>query len=228
MSSAKNYPASESASACGDTISDQQVIDHLEQRPDFFRYHPEAIAKLELPHQTGSAISLVERQVAVLRDRSVQTRRKLRELIDIAKDNDQLIESTQQLVIALLKADCINVLCTATTSQFSSRFGVEFTAVLFLCNSTSPLRDQVDASVQREFSEAETVIGKLLDPRQTLCGALREKEAAFVFGAAAKVGSAAIATRQIDSDTRLLLAVANAESSHYGSQTGTLFIDHIA
>ena len=83
-------------------IDDQTVLDYLRNRPDFFRAHPALLAELDLPHASGGAVSLIERQVAILRERSISSRHKLGELIEIAKDNDKLFEQTRELVLQLI------------------------------------------------------------------------------------------------------------------------------
>ena len=72
---------------------DEAVGRYLEQTPDYFLRHPELLAALALPHpEAGRAVSLVERQVRVLRDRNEQSTHQLQELITFARDNDQLGE----------------------------------------------------------------------------------------------------------------------------------------
>lgn len=212
----------------GQAIDDAMVLEHLKHRPDFFRQYPEAIANLSLPHNSGSAVSLVERQVAVLRERSIQTRRKLSQLIDIAKDNDQLFDRTQQLVIALLKARSVEQLCCEVISQFGERFGVEKTSVLFLLDENDPLADSLQPEHRRARAEALHAIGHLLESGSTFCGLLRSGEAECLFGQADGTASAAIASRTLPGGATLLLSVANSAADHYSQQTGTLFIDHIA
>ena len=70
------------------TISHEDVEAFLKDHPDFFMSRDKLLAELNLPHQSGVAISLVERQVSILRERSADQRRRLSELLDIAREND--------------------------------------------------------------------------------------------------------------------------------------------
>lgn len=228
MSRSRIQPGKQAAASAPGGISDQQVLDFLKLRPDFFRQHPEAIANLSLPHNSGSAVSLVERQVAVLRERGIQARRKLSELIDIAKDNDQLFEYTQELVITLLKAADPDTLYSETVRQFSSRFDVEQTAIICIGKEGTGAPEGLDAAWQRDAEQAGAAIGHLLENKQSFCGLLRDDEASFIFGNADTVGSAAVAWRPIPGGTRLLIAVANSDQHHYSEKTGTLFLDYVA
>ena len=48
-------------------LSDDAVCDYLEAHPDFFEQHKSLLNTMQLPHASGGTISLVERQVSVLR-----------------------------------------------------------------------------------------------------------------------------------------------------------------
>ena len=51
-------------------MQDEQVIEFLKQHPDFLQKHPEALDHLVLHHEAGEgAVSLMERQIKVLRER---------------------------------------------------------------------------------------------------------------------------------------------------------------
>lgn len=48
---------------------EESIAGYLQRNPDFFERHQAVLARLRLPHQRGgSTISLVERQIEVLRD----------------------------------------------------------------------------------------------------------------------------------------------------------------
>ena len=59
--------------------SDQSVLDFLRQSPDFFLRHPSALSELSLPHESGEAVSLIERQIDILRERNVTMRKRMNE-----------------------------------------------------------------------------------------------------------------------------------------------------
>ena len=50
------------------------VADYLSNNKDFFSRYPELLHFLDFPHESGSATSLVERQVAILRERNIDLR----------------------------------------------------------------------------------------------------------------------------------------------------------
>ena len=58
------------------TIREDQVVGYLRRNPDFFARHDDLLAEISLPHDSGSAISLLERQVNILRERAEQKQGK--------------------------------------------------------------------------------------------------------------------------------------------------------
>jgi len=87
-----------------DTVSDEVVKSYLESNPDFFERHGELLSSLRLPHVAGGTVSLVERQVSVLRQKDLKLERKLKELLGVARTNDLLGDKIHKLAIALLGA----------------------------------------------------------------------------------------------------------------------------
>ena len=71
-------------------LSEQAVHDYLAAHPDFFERHSTLLSSLHLPHASGGAVSLVERQVSVLRQKELKLQRQLRELLNVARENDTL------------------------------------------------------------------------------------------------------------------------------------------
>ena len=61
-------------------IDEDAVIAYLRSDPDFFVRQPALLSELNLPHASGRAVSLVEHQVAILRERNVDIRRRMHTL----------------------------------------------------------------------------------------------------------------------------------------------------
>lgn len=71
--------------------------------PDYFDEHPEVLAQLRLAHpQKGKTVSLIERQIEVLRDKLAALEGKLADLIRIGQDNERIAERLYRLTGELL------------------------------------------------------------------------------------------------------------------------------
>ena len=112
----------------GPIIDDDAVVAYLESEREFFERHPEVISKLELPHESGSATSLVERQVSLLRERNIDLRKRLNELVDNAGVNDDVFLKTRTLTLALMDTVDLQsldqVLATRLIEGFDANHGL--------------------------------------------------------------------------------------------------------
>ena len=89
---------------------EKAVADYLRDNPDFFQNNTSLLATLQIPHGCGSAVSLVEHQVRVLRDQNRQLKRKLMDLVHVARDNNRLNERMHQLTLGLASSGTLEAL----------------------------------------------------------------------------------------------------------------------
>ena len=108
-----------------DTISEQAVAAFLVDNPDFFERHRTLLGTLQLPHATGGTVSLVERQVSMLRQKELKAQRRLKELIAVARDNDVLFAKIHRLSIRLLAARDLRSSIVAVEEAMRSGFGAD-------------------------------------------------------------------------------------------------------
>ena len=202
----------------------EQVAQFLREHPDFFAGRPELLADLRIPHERGEAVSLVERQVAVLRERNVELRERLDGLVSVARDNDVLFGRTRALVLALLEARTVASLAQSVIRSLVEDFAMS-AATLTLVDVGS---DGVVPGVQwLSADDIEARLGGLLRAGRIVCGVLRPEETAFLFGAdAGNVGSAAIVPLAHHGSLGLL-AIGARDPQHFRSGMDTLFVGHI-
>jgi uncharacterized protein YigA (DUF484 family) len=207
-----------------DPLEPEQVAAYLQQNPDFFVAHPDLLADLYLPHESGPAVSLVERQVSVLRERNMDMRHRLSKLLDNARDNDRLFDKTKRLVLTLLEGQELADIIDALHYCFDREFNIHFTSLLLFGNV-----DKIPGSQARvvNMAEARDNLGTLLKNNRAMCGTLGERELAFIFGKhAADIGS--VATVPLIHGTAFgLLAIGNRDPQYYRSSMGTLFLGYI-
>ena len=84
--------------------TDLEIISLIRENTDILQRHPELLTVLEVPHETGKAVSLIERQVSVLREKNQVQDDRLRELMDVARDNERLAKSRHGLALNLLNS----------------------------------------------------------------------------------------------------------------------------
>ncbi len=83
-------------------ITRDNVACYLRTHSDFFTHHVDLIETLSIPHETGVAVSLVERQVELLRNKNRELDQKLHQLIKVAKDNEKVSHRLHAITLGLV------------------------------------------------------------------------------------------------------------------------------
>jgi uncharacterized protein YigA (DUF484 family) len=150
---------------------------------------------MRIPHGTGAAVSLVERQVATLRQNNLQLERKLRDLVDVARSNDQLAEKVHDLATRLLAAGSRVQAVGVAEELLRSSFNADHT-VLVLFDYSSPDEFGEESRFLRLVDRSGLAIAPFktfLERGTPRCGKIRDSQRAFLFGPdAEEIGSAAL------------------------------------
>ncbi len=176
-------------------LSEQSIHDYLAAHPDFFERHSTLLSSLILPHASGGAVSLVERQVAVLRQKDLKLERQLKELIEVARANDLLGAKIHELTMQLLDASDLDRTIVVIEEAMRSGFDADH-AVLVLFGDPEAF-DDINAG---RFFRAVKKDDPALKPFSTFlggtsarCGKIRDSQREFLFhGDADEIGSAAL------------------------------------
>lgn len=219
---AANKGKVEAAPAAIDGLDDDTVREYLKNNGDFLQRNPDLLDHLHVSHASGSAVSLVEKQVSVLRERNMDLRHRLNSLTANARDNDRLYERTRILVLKLLEADSPASLCSTFMDSMAGDFDVEHASIILFGD-----QDSQDACRVESAESAKIEIGALLKGSKAVCGALRKEELNYLFPDAGEVGSAAL-TPLGNGPELGLIAVGSSDAGRYNSNMGTLFLAHIA
>ncbi len=204
-------------------LTEEQVVAYLRKHLDFFTRQKELLTELDLPHNSGKAVSLVERQVIILRERNIEMRQRLSSLLDNARDNDRLFDKTKRLVLALLECHDLGDLVDALYYSFDKEFNVHYTRLILFGHNIPPSAARVES-----ISSARNHIGKRLKSAHAVSGGIDVKETEFLFDDDARnVGSAAIAVLSHGNPLGVL-AIGNQDPAYYRSSMGTLFLAYIA
>lgn len=176
--------------------TEQAVHDYLEDHPDFFERHASLLSQLRLPHATGAgAVSLVERQVSVLRQKDLKLERQLKELLAVARENDLLAAKIHRLSTELLSAaslaDTVGVIEEAMRAGFNADH-----AVLVLFADPASVTDVDGGRFFRALKRDDGSLkpfGTFLASSAPRCGNARDAQLEFLFhGDADEIGSVAL------------------------------------
>lgn len=207
-----------------DTATEAGIAEWLAGHPDFFERQPELLEALSVPHLLPPGVaSLIERQVLLLRARETATRRKLAQLIEIARANDRLAARMHAFALGIVGMATLEDLLAAITGLMRDEFGADAVA-LRLCarprDGTGGDERFVPPALWSEYAQA-------LDGPRPACGPLPPALAGRLFDAASGIASCALLPlRGCGWDG--LLAIGARDADRYGAGLGTLFLQRIA
>lgn len=162
-------------------LTADMVADFLHRHPDFFDKHLELLAQLQVPHASGEAVSLVQRQVALLREQNEQGRNRLRELIEIARRNEELATRMHLLALRLMDSAEPKDIFATLYENLRRNFNAERVAVRLFAEPAF-----VDSSPGEEFagSQAKEIVlfRSIIEKRKPLSGKLKRQQQVFLFG----------------------------------------------
>ncbi len=222
-----------------DSIDDTAVVKYLRTHPDFFASHTRLLIELNLPHETGKATSLIERQVAVLRHHNHQHREQLQELIQIAKENEQLIQRLQQLTLNLLDTDQLPEIIDLLRSTLQSDFHAD-AATLHFTNLHAhqlpgiSIDDFIRVFTHGGDSETPQDLGKIIKGKKPACGKFNPQILEQLFPDEGKhISTAALIPLSLknpslpDSDARGILAIGSHDERRFNAEMGTVYLQYM-
>ena len=198
-------------------LSEQAVHDYLAAHPDFFERHARLLSSLQLPHASGGAVSLVERQVSMLRQKEIKLERQLKELIQVARENDVLAAKIHRLTLQLLTTDDLGGTVAVVEEALRSGFDAD-QSVLVLFGEPEAFEDVDGGRFFRVVMRDDEALGPFatfLNGSGARCGRIRDSQRSFLFqNDADDIGSAALVPLGEGAEIGFL-AVGSVDSDHF-------------
>jgi hypothetical protein len=202
-------------------ITPEQIGEFLKLNPDYFVGHPELLAEITVPNPySGQAISLGERQVLALRDKSRGLEVKLREFIQFAEENDAIGDKLHKLSLSLMRAKTLEAVFQSFYLELSESFSVPHTVVRIWSGGVPDMP---------EFSPVSTDIQLLVESlRQPQCDSEVPDEVRAWFGeAGAHQKSFALAPLR-EGEITGLVVLASEDAKRFFPEMGTLYLSWLA
>ena len=109
--------------------SDKAVLEYLDKHPDLLLRNPELLSKLQVPHLSGmGSVSLIERQVRVLRDKNQQLEKQINDLTETAQRNELLSDKMHRYSIGLMQSDTVRELLETSLQSLKGMLDIDAVA----------------------------------------------------------------------------------------------------
>lgn len=212
-------------------LDDSRIREYLEAHPNFFQRNSELLLTLKLPHASGKAISLVERQVELLRRRLQESEHRLTGLVDVARDNEHLFEKTRTLTLAVLDAQSLDELSQALEEGFRKDFQTDAGGLILLTDAAGA--DSGGNTRTMSLEELQRDLPRFAELRGTTGGALSEAEIDALFPLHdRRILSAMVApVFPVGADEEAppcaLLTLGSNDRDYFHDRLGTSFLEYI-
>jgi len=212
-----------------DKATEHDIVQYLRDNPNFFENHQDLLADMVLSHNTGSAVSLIERQVTILREQKEDARAKLHTLINVADKNEQLSRRFNALILALLDTQSFGHVIEFVQQRLVKDFDAHRVAIRVLKGTTATTNDVPD---ETSWDDSHlNLFGKVIENRLPVCGRLPIDQLELLFGDGyEKIRSAALIPliKDDNSDCLGLLAIGSTDKDRFRADMGTLFLSHLS
>ncbi|MEA3640934.1 MAG: DUF484 family protein [Lamprobacter sp.] len=198
-------------------VREETVAAWLMQHPDFLLRHPDVLAKLNVPHGSAGATSLIERQVAVLREQLAHERGRLNFLVARARDYEALLMRLHELTLRLILAPDLTHACNALEQALREHFRADAVAVkLFPVDANERAADPL----VRSFVD-------FIDRDRCLCGPFASEQSGGLFGELpVEIHSAALIPIRAHEQTGVL-AIGSADPKRFAPDMGTDLLERL-
>lgn len=195
-------------------LDEAQIVDWLAQRPDFFQRHPDCLSALDLPVDSGPAISLHQYQVRVLREEKLQLNQKLAVLVKNVKTNHKIQSDLLALAGNMIGLANTGADQAAFLEMIKQHFGL-FDVQLVKKADDSETWERLETRLGKRESSCDNAID--LDLREIL----------FADQAAAVASIAVVAVRQ-GKKTAACLVLASDDEERFKPGMGGEFLKWLA
>ncbi|MFK7859118.1 MAG: DUF484 family protein [Granulosicoccus sp.] len=234
----------------GDEITPDAVVKYLIRNPEFFVSNQDILPRLRIPHDSGKAVSLIEKQVSVLRGKCGHLEKSLRDLIAVARQNETLHQRLHLLNQEIITAATLPDIVELTRSCLRENFNAEGVHLMLIApapkraprrkasdktpaaktapRKRAPKLEQIEGAMTlRHTDKRVKQFAALFEGGETVCGMpTAEQLQAMVGRKHANVGSAAMIPLQFQGKLGVVMLTSRDES-RFGAGKGVMFLNQM-
>jgi hypothetical protein len=210
------------------TPGESEIAEYLAKHPDFFERHVNLLLRMRLPHApSGATISLVERQIALLRQQNDKLHRNLKDLVAVARENDLIVAKIHRLSLAFLSEFSVAARIEQLETSLREDFGAHQAALVLFEAGAGEAAGGFLRHVDRDDA-ALAPFSAFLKTAKTRCGLLRERQKHYLFGSDGDELQSAAMVPLGSGGSKGFLVIANRDKDHFNPAGRTDFLERLA
>lgn len=199
-----------------------EIVAYLQDHKDFFLNHPHLLSELDIPHTEGDGVvSLIERQVSVLRDKHRNEQQQLYALVQTARENERVAERLHRIAIELAGFNDIDDALDTVAQLVKDLFSVEY--VSFRMSMQIADRPECVDPRSPEFAD---VYHRVNRGRSVCDNQITAPIRSFLFGEDAEVSSAVFIPVGGNRPCGVL-ALGSPREDRFTADQGTFYLDRL-
>jgi uncharacterized protein len=206
-------------------LNDRQVAAYLLSNPEFFVDRDSLLLKIQVPHKSKGTISLVEKQLDVIRDRQKEIKKQLKEFVDNAERNKEIFDKSRKLILSMIAAKRSSEFFSALEKGLKRDFKSKANSLVVFgkAKQINHFTSQIPAESAKKYA------GALIQRKAPSLGMLRPREQDFLFrGQSEKVKSAAVLPIRDKNKHLGILAIGSSDPKYFTPDMDAIFISFIA
>jgi len=211
-----------------DKTSLQEVVaSYLRKNPEFLEENPEVLEFLEINHQSGTAVSLIERQVESLRDSNEELQKQLNRLVQVASENEQLMTRLHHLTLELMSIGSRQEFFTHLGNSLLNDFNADILQIFLLDSEIAADAGDDVIGIKPDDPGLEQ-FEVHLEKGDTVCGRLAQSKLEFLFGSKARWVQSTALTPLGEKGCVGMMAIGSSDPARFYPGMGTLFLELLA
>ncbi|EAQ64763.1 hypothetical protein MED121_23479 [Marinomonas sp. MED121] len=211
-------------------MTEANVIEFLKANPKFFHEHLDLLEMMDVPHalEANNTVSLIERQVFLLRKSAEDYKSQFERLVHVARENEAIMHKSRRLVLASMGCASLDEFAIMLDDAMRDDFNIKLHSLVLF--SDLPLDTNIRVTA---MADAEPVLKEVLLKTGCYCGALSVAEAKYLFeDKADQVMSSAVlplVSHYQGADKYIgMLALGSDELEKFKQEKGVLFLEYLS
>ncbi|NGY05538.1 DUF484 family protein [Solimonas terrae] len=204
-------------------LNEREIVAYLKQHPDFLARHPDLLETIELKHRSGSAVSLIEKQVELLRAKGQRLEDRLERLLEAARDNERRQDNVHRLARTLIRAPSLAGVAAGLTRCMREDFDID--AALIGIGASHYKHHDIDGIVAIDAKgKLALAFEDFFRTRLIECGPIEAARAQLLFPKADGIRSAAIVPLEKEKSLGFV-ALGSRDPERFAPRQGKLFLE---